>query len=129
MNWSVDECMSHFQTLCAEAFTRRGGMNILGVNKVLESIHHSKYETRPLQKALKETFSEDDYLFGGPRVQNSRTKVAVTATSSGSVSVLANYNRSCESKRKSPTATTSRKVVSLYFKTNLPFSFLYIPKA
>lgn len=31
---------------------------------------------------------------------NHRTKVAVTATSSGIVSLLANYNRNCVDKRK-----------------------------
>jgi len=68
---------------------------------IIESIHHSKYETRPFQEALQKAFTEDDYLFGGPRVSNSRTKVAVTATTSGSTSILANYNRYCASKRKS----------------------------
>jgi hypothetical protein len=67
---------------------------------IIESLHQSKYETAPLQQALQQAFSKDDYLFGGPRMTNHRTKVAVTATNSGSVSVLANYNRNCVDKRK-----------------------------
>ena len=100
-NWSVDDCITYFQNLCVRAFTRRSGTNIPGMSPIIESIHHSKYETRPLQEALQKAFTEDVYLFGGSGNSNSRTKVAVTATTSGSTSVLANYNRCCSRKRKS----------------------------
>jgi hypothetical protein len=99
-NWSVDECISYFRKLCVQAFTRRSGTNIPGMSPIIESIHRSKYETRPLQEALQEAFTEDMYLFGGSGHSNSRTKVAVTATTSGSTSVLANCNRYCSGKRK-----------------------------
>jgi hypothetical protein len=99
-NWSVDECISYFQKLCMQAFTPRAGINIPGMSPIIESIHHSKYETRPLQEALQEAFTNNTYLFGGAGNLNSRTKVAVTATTSGSTSVLANYNRCCSGKRK-----------------------------
>ncbi|TVY16534.1 Phospholipase A I [Lachnellula arida] len=92
-NWSVDECISYFQNLCVQAFTPRIGINIPGMSMFIESIYQSRYETRPFQEALQEAFSEEDYLFGGPRASNSRIKVAVTATSSGTTSILANYNR------------------------------------
>ena len=72
------------------------------MSMIVESLHHSKYETEPLQQALQQAFSKDDFLFGGPRMINHRTKVAVTATNSGSVSVLANYNRNCVDKREFP---------------------------
>jgi hypothetical protein len=101
-DWTVDQCIYHFIELCEKAFTRRVGINIPGMSMIIESLHQSKYETAPLQQALQLAFSKDDYLFGGPRMTNHRTKVAVTATNSGSVSVLANYNRNCVDKRKFP---------------------------
>lgn len=48
-------------------------------------------------------FSENEYLFGGPRPHTlgNDIKVAVTATSSAGDPVLfANYNRVCTEKRK-----------------------------
>jgi hypothetical protein len=101
-DWTVEQCIYHFTELCEKAFTRRVGINIPGMSMIIESLHQSKYETAPLQQALQEAFSKDDYLFGGPRTTNHRTKVAVTATNSGTVSVLANYNRNCVDKRKFP---------------------------
>ena len=99
-DWTVEECIYHFENLCVKAFTRRLGSSIPGMSMIIESYHRSKYETAPLQEALQDAFSEDDYLFGGPRVTNPRTKVAVTATTAGTVSVLANYNRNCSDKRE-----------------------------
>jgi patatin-like phospholipase/acyl hydrolase len=101
-DWTVEQCIYHFTELCEKAFTRRVGINIPGMSMIIESLHHSKYETAPLQQALQQAFSKDDFLFGGPRMTNHRTKVAVTATNSGTVSVLANYNRNCVDKRKFP---------------------------
>ena len=98
--WTVEECIYHFTELCQKAFTPRVGINIPGMSLVIESLHHSRYETVPLEQALQQAFSKDDFLFGGPRSMNHRTKVAVTATNSGTVSVLANYNRNCVDKRK-----------------------------
>jgi hypothetical protein len=71
---------------------------------LVDNINHSKYETTPLQEALQDAFSEDQYLFGGQRLDqnwSSPVKVAVTTTSSSSSPVvLANYNRRCEGKRE-----------------------------
>lgn len=70
---------------------------------LVNSYKHSKYETRPLEEALMKAFSENEYLFGGPRPHTLGTdiKVAVTATSSAGDPVLfANYNRVCTEKRK-----------------------------
>ena len=97
--WSVSQCIENFEDLCETAFTRRQGGNLPGIGWLVESHHHSRYETQPLQNALKEAF-EDDYLFGGPRIEGSEVEVAVVATSStGSTVVLSNYNRTCEDKR------------------------------
>ena len=69
------------------------------------SYNHSQYETQPLQEALITAFSEDEYLFGGPRPLDSfgsEVKIAVTTTSAaGTPVILTNYNRSCTEKRKS----------------------------
>jgi hypothetical protein len=118
-DWTVQECIYHFTELCEKAFTRRIGISIPGMSMIIESLHQSKYKTAPLQKALQQAFSEDDYLFGGPRMTNHRTKVAVTATNSGTVSVLANYNRVCVDKRKLPStlkAPTDSGPVPYYFQ-------------
>ena len=71
----------------------------------MDNYNHSKFETSPLQEALISAFSDDQYLFGGRRPDQSSgcspVKVAVTATSaSGSAVVLANYNRHCSEKRE-----------------------------
>ena len=83
--------------LYALSFPRRKG-----TAKVFKSYNHSKYETQPLQEALISAFSEEEYLFGGPRSYQSygsEVKVAVTTTSAaGNPVVLANYNRLCNEK-------------------------------
>jgi len=98
MNWSVEECIEQFQSLCGEAFTRRTGSSLPIVGMLVENYHHSKYQTTPLETALKTAFSQDQNLFGGARVAEScgsLVKVAVTATSlTGHKTYLfANYNR------------------------------------
>jgi patatin-like phospholipase/acyl hydrolase len=103
-NWSVSTCINNFTELCKKAFTRRFGGNIPIIGWLVDNINHSKYETTPLHEALQEAFSEDQYLFGGQRLDqnwSSPVKVAVTTTSSSSSPVvLANYNRRCEGKCK-----------------------------
>lgn len=112
MNWSVEQCIHEFQQICAKSFARRFGSNIPGYSMVVESVHHSKYETRPLQEALQKAFSKHDYLFGGFRRSNSRIKVGVTAATSSSVSLLTNYNRSRVDKRRPPSILTSRPLLT-----------------
>jgi hypothetical protein len=101
-NWSVEECINHFEELCEKAFTRRLGGNLPGIGWFIENYNHSKYETQPLEDALKSAFTDSQYLFGGPRISNgssSDIKVGVTATSSAGTSVLlTNYNRLCAEK-------------------------------
>lgn len=98
MKWSVDECMEKFEKLCDTAFTRRSGSGIPMFGTILENYHHSKYETTPIERVLKDAFPEDLHLFGG-RVPadlcGSSPKVAVTATSlaGNKTYVLSNYNR------------------------------------
>jgi hypothetical protein len=101
MNWTVEQCIEKFQLMCRTAFTLRKGASFYGVGALVEYYNHSKYETRPLEKTLKEAFTDNEYLFGGPkRDTTSRIKVAVTATSltGNTAIVFGNYNRLCSEK-------------------------------
>ena len=87
--------------MCRQAFTLRRGMNVPVIGWIVSNYNHSRYETQPLQEALMEAFSEDQYLFGGQRKEASAitAKVAVTSTSAaGTAVVLGNYNRLCNEK-------------------------------
>lgn len=103
-NWTVEECINHFEQLCERAFTLRTFGDVPGLGWFVENHHHSRYETGPLQDALIDAFSKDAYLFGGPRPSvssGSAVKVAVVTTSAttGTAVVLSNYNRLCSEKR------------------------------
>jgi predicted acylesterase/phospholipase RssA len=100
MGWSVRECTTRFDTLCEKAFTRRKGGLLPVVGWLVSAAHQSRYETQPLETALRSSFKEE-LLFGGFRDLSEHhhnmhrmTKVAVTTTTtSGTVCLLANYNR------------------------------------
>jgi predicted acylesterase/phospholipase RssA len=101
MGWSVSRCVQQFETLCKDAFKKRRGSAFPGVGFLVSSSNHSQYRTQPLEKALKDTFGSESF-FGGSRnlattrvdALNRTTKVAITTTTtSGTVFVLANYNR------------------------------------
>jgi hypothetical protein len=103
MNWTVDECLDQFTRMVNDAFTRRTGSNLPGFGFLIDNFNHSRYETKPLEKCLKEAFTEEQYLFGGRRPSSTSgpgVKIAVTATSlSGRTAiVLGNYNRVCSTK-------------------------------
>lgn len=98
MNWSVEECIDHFEELCNEAFTRRTGSTLPLIGPFIDNYHHSRYQTSTLEKALVKAFTNDLYLFGGQRPAESnvmRVKAAVIATSlaGNKTYVLSNYNR------------------------------------
>ncbi|CAI6249812.1 unnamed protein product [Periconia digitata] len=101
-NWSVQTCIDSFEVLCSKAFTRRIGGDLPVFSWVVTNYMHSKYETKSLHDALIDAFSEDEYLFGGRKAQQSplpNIKVAVTSTvSSNSAIVFGNYNRRCDEK-------------------------------
>jgi predicted acylesterase/phospholipase RssA len=101
-HWPIATCIANFKELCQQAFTRRAMGNLPLIGFFVDNYNHSKYETKPLKNALRTAFSEDQYLFGGQRYDqtwNSPVKVAVTATlSSTSPVLLANYNRTCDDK-------------------------------
>ncbi|KAK6351889.1 hypothetical protein TWF718_005033 [Orbilia javanica] len=96
--WSVNRCKRHFVELCGAAFTPRKGTKTKWIRQFVVARHHSRYETQPLEKSLRQSYNEERLLFGGS--QNSRTspgpKVAVVATTYNSIEepvLLANYNR------------------------------------
>lgn len=99
--WTVSKCMNTFERLCRDAFTRRRGIGIPGIEHFVTIANDSRYETTPLERALKEAFGTDHNLFAGTRddVQDQVmlqrvTKVAVVATTlAGTPTVLTNYNR------------------------------------
>lgn len=93
-NWSVNECISKFEKFCAKAFTPR----LWSVAQQLKGLisRKGKYKTTPLEEILRETFGDDDRLFGGecdePRYQRKVAVVSTYGTGSGAV-ILTNYNR------------------------------------
>lgn len=97
--WSVAKCTRRFEELCHKAFKPKKGMWIPGVEHLLSL--SNRYETAPIESALKEAFGQDRNLFAGARdyiddeaALHRSTKVAVvTVTTAGTVALLANYNR------------------------------------
>lgn len=106
MNWTVDKCIEQFQSLCDQAFTRRIGGEIPLVGHLIDHHHHSKYQTKTLEDALKEAFTDDMQLFGGERSPESthwQVRVAVTATAlaGNKTYILSNYNGHRENQKSS----------------------------
>ncbi|KAK6220922.1 hypothetical protein LQW54_001842 [Pestalotiopsis sp. IQ-011] len=91
--WSVSECIEKFQALVKEAFTLRQGQNFKMIRHVELVVKKSKYETKPLESALRKAF-EDEQLFASGNVHPKALKVAVTTTTeAGTVPHLfSNYN-------------------------------------
>lgn len=86
-------------SLCKQAFTKRKGIGVPIVESIVSASNHSRYETKPLEQALREAYGEES-LFGGVRDLSDNngvdrtTKVAVTTTTTnGKVFLLTNYNR------------------------------------
>ncbi|KAF2680909.1 FabD/lysophospholipase-like protein [Lentithecium fluviatile CBS 122367] len=87
--WTVQDCTEKFKRLAKEAFKpHRFG-------KVSQIAKGTKYRTSPFEDALRGAFSPDAILFGDGKVASAvRTKTAVvTATPTGPVTLLSNYNR------------------------------------
>lgn len=94
-NWTVEQCISKFTSLCGHAFSPREFLKVPVLGKLSTVNHRSMYKTKPLEKALQDSF-EDRPLFGGLNSQEGHmVKVAVTSTTliDQQPVVLANYNR------------------------------------
>lgn len=96
----MQDSIYNFRRLCKKAFTKRKGAGIPVLERIITASNHSKFETKPLEDALRSIYG-DTKLFGGSRGNTDEplclrrlTKVAVTTTTTAaSVVVLANYNR------------------------------------
>ncbi|KAL9120659.1 MAG: hypothetical protein Q9187_002784 [Circinaria calcarea] len=98
--WTMETCTKHFNELCEEAFEPRTQGQYWGsIGTLWDAYNHSKYKTKPLEKALKKAYCSavrgNDYVFGGTNTSPSpSTKLAVVTTSiSGDSVVISNYNR------------------------------------
>jgi hypothetical protein len=94
MLWSVEKCTRKFKALAGQAFTKRKGQNMRLVRYVQLFAKKSRYETKPLERALLESFGYETPLFGARADALGRLNVAVTATttSGNQAYVLSNYN-------------------------------------
>lgn len=94
---SVKECKKLFKRLVETAFTLRKGQKVQFVKRIQLLVKHSRYETRPLEDALKHVFDNDGALFPQPPGKL-RTGV-LTTTGTGTVAMLcSNYNAMSRSK-------------------------------
>ncbi|KAK5989815.1 Phospholipase A I-like protein [Cladobotryum mycophilum] len=90
---SVQECREKFALLCKEAFHK--DRDFLFVDDIFSIVRQGSYDPDYIEKALKETFTDDANLFGwAPKSKSVPVKVAVTTcTPNGQAIVLSNYNR------------------------------------
>lgn len=101
-NWTIDDCIWKFKSLCGSAFTERELHGVPVLEKLTTASHTSKFKNKPFEKALKDVFGEDP-LFGGLfQPKHYARHVAVTTTTGvGSESrILTNYNRQRIENRK-----------------------------
>ncbi|KAF2969406.1 hypothetical protein GQX73_g4164 [Xylaria multiplex] len=94
--WSIEECIERFRNVISKAFTPRKGQDLRGIRHLQLFIKRSKYETKPIEGALRASFGEGN-LFGNRWKNGSqRLKVAVAAVSEAGTRpiVLSNYNTS-----------------------------------
>jgi len=99
----VDESIAMFKTLSKRAFTKRKGVGLPGVGRIVEAHNHSIYQTRGLIDALQGVFG-DIPLFGVTDQSELQIKVGVTTTSSNhNAYLMANYNRPELDRCNSPT--------------------------
>ncbi|KAF8847153.1 hypothetical protein BDZ45DRAFT_811773 [Acephala macrosclerotiorum] len=95
-NWPISRCISEFQKLCSQAFTRRVFHDFPILGRLETFNYGSKYKTKQLHQALETAFGKR-LLFGGRGTEDTSymPKVAVTATveDGKKAVVIANYNR------------------------------------
>lgn len=96
--WDLKECSERFTTLCRKAFTPRDFSGVARSWMYWMSLFRHRFQTEPLEKALKEAFSDDKYLLGGKRPRGATktfgAKIGITTSSATSGSILfTDYNR------------------------------------
>lgn len=91
--WTTRECIRQFEQLMPSAVTKRKGQDVQVIRQIQLFGKHSKYETAPLERALKRAFGSKAELFTKSRAGNQPKTAVVAASSSGSTAwVLANYD-------------------------------------
>ncbi|KAI0882625.1 uncharacterized protein GGS22DRAFT_191215 [Annulohypoxylon maeteangense] len=96
MNMTVDECEKMFGDFVQESFTTNVPESFgTKLGYLAQAIYISKYESKPLEKALQKAFPDRLPLFGEPyQPGQASTRVAVTSTTKeGRVLLMSNYNR------------------------------------
>lgn len=101
-NLRIDDCLSRFKALCKNSFVKRGIIKYAPVQNIarfLKSLFvmsgKSIYRSKPFEKALREVFDENSFLYDRPQPRTSvATRVAVTTTLAGEdkAAILTNYN-------------------------------------
>lgn len=92
---SVTECINFFSDFSEQAFQKRTGADLPVMKTLVEATYHSKYETRGIDRVLKEKFG-DESIFGGKREPGGPEMLragVTTISSSGHPYLVANYNR------------------------------------
>ncbi|KAF7547599.1 hypothetical protein G7Z17_g7633 [Cylindrodendrum hubeiense] len=87
-NFSVEECITHFKSLCEKGFQHEPGSKNKYWGWVVRLFVRSIYKTEPLENALKSIFGQNE-LFGH---RGNASRVAVITTVSTESRLLANYN-------------------------------------
>jgi hypothetical protein len=91
----VTECINFFSDFSEQAFQKRTGADLPVMKTLVEATYHSKYETRGIDRVLKEKFG-DESIFGGKREPGGTEMLragVTTISSSGHPYLVANYNR------------------------------------
>ena len=91
----VQKCIKEFEALVDEAFTLRKGQKLHVIKHLQKYYKRSKYETKPLNRALQAVFNPPRLMFGRRDSQTAAPlNVAVTAASGtgGQGFILSNYN-------------------------------------
>jgi hypothetical protein len=90
--WSVDHCTEQFRKLVYPAFSKRKGQDVHVVRRVQLFVKHSKYETTPLEAALKQAFGHKMLFPYQASNESLRTAVIAVSSSGSKAWVLSNYN-------------------------------------
>ena len=106
-------------------FTPRVGANLTVIGTLVEGLHNSRYETRPMERTLEVAFSENHLLFGGlqeerlhfgARSQTLRVTVVAASVPSNKAFILSNYNRPVDTNIPSTQCWASEATPSPCFK-------------
>jgi predicted acylesterase/phospholipase RssA len=117
-NWSLKDCIKAFKLFGRAGLVERTSIGTPILETISIARHGSIYKTKPMYKALRDTFGVRS-LFGGSREDGALlpTKVAVFASHQEGQRgvVIANYNR-----RDTPTSSRSETGAYSFFRPGNP---------